>query len=199
VLSTELRNDEREEAMATVTAGMTISLDGFVTDQSGSVSRLYPDLAELRDTEYMQKPIEETGAVVMGRRTFEMGDPDSYVGEYEFQVPIFVVTHDPPAKPPKQDEHLTFTFVTEGAEAAIEKAKAAAGDKVVQVVGGPDLVQQLFRSGLVNELRVDIMPVVFGGGLRLLENIDPERVRLAKQGVQEVGDRTSLRFRIVSE
>jgi hypothetical protein len=53
--------------------------------------------------------IEETGAVLMGRRTFEMGDPDSYVGDYEFQVPIFELTHHPPAVQPKQDEHLTFT------------------------------------------------------------------------------------------
>src|SRR5688572_14691843 len=95
-------------------AGMTVSLDGFVADGSGSAGRLYPELATLRDTARMRAIIEETGAVVMGRRTFDMGEPDSYVGEYEFQVPIFVVTHDPPAVPPKQDHRLTFTFVTEG-------------------------------------------------------------------------------------
>lgn len=57
----------------------------------------YPDLADLQGTDYMDAAIEATGAVVMGRRTFEMGDRDSYVGNYEFQVPIFVVTHDPRA------------------------------------------------------------------------------------------------------
>ena len=57
----------------------------------------------------------------MGRRTFEMGDPDSYVGNYEFQVPIFVLTHHPPSVAPKQDEHLTFTFVTDGVESAVEQ------------------------------------------------------------------------------
>ena len=61
----------------------------------------------------MQAMIRETGAVLMGKRAFEMGDPDSYVGTYEFQVPIFVLTHEPPTVPPKQDEHLTFTFVTD--------------------------------------------------------------------------------------
>ena len=60
------------------------------------------------------------------------GHPDSYVGSYEFQVPIFVLTHDRPAAPPKQDENLTFTFVSEGAASAVEQAKAAAGDQVVQ-------------------------------------------------------------------
>jgi dihydrofolate reductase len=113
--------------MATVTAGMTMSLDGSVADAQGSASRLYPDLADLQETDYMNAAIEETGAVVMGRRTFEMADPDSYVGNYEFQVPIFVVTHHPPAVAPKQDEHLTFTFVSDGIESAIDQAKRAAG------------------------------------------------------------------------
>jgi dihydrofolate reductase len=72
---------------------MTISLDGFVADQNGNAGRLYPDLAALRHTAYMKDTIEQTGAVLMGRRTFEMGDPDSYVGTYEFQGPIFVLTH----------------------------------------------------------------------------------------------------------
>ena len=66
--------------MATVIVGMTSSLDGFVADQSGGVDRLYPDLAGLRNTAYMNALIDETGAVLMGRGTFEMGEPDSYVG-----------------------------------------------------------------------------------------------------------------------
>jgi hypothetical protein len=67
---------------------MTMSLDGFVADESGSAN-LYPDLAPLRGTEYMAAMIEETGAVLMGKRTFEMADnPDWYVGNYEYQVPI---------------------------------------------------------------------------------------------------------------
>ncbi len=82
---------------------------------------------------------------------------------------------------------------------ALEQAKRAAGDKAVTVVGGPSLVQELLRAGLVDELHVDVMPVLFGNGLRLLENLDPERVRLEKIAVQEVGARTSLRFRVVSE
>lgn len=128
-----------------------------------------------------------------------MGDPDSYVGDYEFQVPIFVLTHHPPERPPKQDERLTFTFVTDGAASATEQAKAAGGDKAIQVVGGPNVVQQLLRAGLVDELRVDVMPVVLGGGLRLLENVDPELVRLQKIDVREVGARTSLRFRVLGD
>ncbi len=182
--------------MAKVIVGMTTSVDGFVADQSGSVDRLYPDLAALRGTAYMNAIIEQTGAVLMGRTSFEMGDPDSYVGNYEFQVPIFVLTHRPPHVQPKEDERLTFTFVTGGAESAIAQAKAVAGDRVVQVVGGASVAQQLLRAGLVDELRVDVMPVLLGAGLRFFGNTDLQRVQLEKIGVQEVGVRTSLSFRV---
>ena len=114
---------------------MTISLDGFVADQNGKAGRLYPDLAALRYTAYMKNAIEQTAAVLMGRRTFDMADPDSCVGNYEFQVPIFVLTHHPPSVAPKQDQHLTFRFVTGGVESAVSQARAAARDKAVQVLG----------------------------------------------------------------
>jgi dihydrofolate reductase len=175
---------------------MTISLDGFVADQKGSAGRLYSDLRALRDTSYMQDAIEQTGAVLMGRRTFEMAPPDSYVSSYEFQVPIFVLTHHPPAVAPKQDEHLTFTFVTDGVESAVAQAKAAARDKAVQVVGGASIAQQLIAAGLADELHVDIMPVFLGSGLRPFDSLSLESVRLEKIGAQEVGERTSLRFRV---
>ena len=173
-----------------------MSLDGFVADREGSVARLYPDLAAFRETGYMDSEIERTGAVLMGRRTFEMGDPDSYVEGYEFQVPIFVMTHHPPKVPPKQNERLTFTFLSGSLGSAVARAKAAAGDKAVTVVGGASLVQELLREGLVDELQVDVMPVLLGGGLRFLENVDPEQVGLEKIGVVEVGARTSLRYRV---
>jgi dihydrofolate reductase len=182
--------------MSKVIVGMTTSVDGFVADRTGSAARLYPDLAALQGTPYMNAAIEETGAVLMGKRTFEMGDPDSYVGSYEFQVPIFVLTHEAPKVAPKQDEHLTFTFVTDGVESAVEQATAAAGDRAVQVVGGVSVTQQLLRAGLVDELRLDVMPVLLGAGLRFLDHPDLEHVQLEKVGVQEVGPRTSLAFRV---
>jgi dihydrofolate reductase len=188
----------KEALVAIVIAGMTMSVDGYVADANGSASAVYTDLDDWRQTGHMKALIDTTGAVLMGRRAYEMGDPDSYVGNYEFQVPIFVLTHHPPETPPKQDEQLTFTFVTDGVESAVEQAKAAAGEKAVQVVGGAGVVQQLLRAGLVDELHVDVMPVLLGEGLRLFENVDPERVKLEKKDVQEIGPRTSLEFRVVS-
>lgn len=183
--------------MARVIAGMTTSLDGFVADESGSVDRLYPDLAALQGTDYMNAAIDDTGAVLMGKRTFEMAeDPDSYVGNYEFQVPIFVVTHHIPPVAPKQDEHLTFTFVTDGVESAVTQAKSAAGKKAVQVVGGASVIQQLLEAGLVDELHIDVMPVLLGAGPRLFDRQLLERVQLEKIGLRETGARTTMRFRI---
>ena len=182
--------------MAKVIVGMTTSIDGFVADQSGSVKLLYPDLAALQGTAYMNALIAETGAVIMGRRAFEMAeDPNWFVGNYEFQVPIFVLTHRPPSVMPKHDEHLTFTFVTDGVESAIAQATAAARDKAVQVVGGISVIQQVLRAGLADELHLDVMPVLLGTGRRLFET-GLEHVGLEKIGVQETGPRTSLRFRV---
>jgi len=180
-----------------VIAGMTMSLDGFVADADGNVDRLYADLADLQGTTYMTATIAETGAVIMGRKTFEMGDPDSYVGNYEFQVPIFVLTHHPPRIPPKQDDRLTFTFVGDGIASAVAQAKAAAGDKAVQVVGGVSVIQQQLQARQVDELHIDIMPLFLGDGLRLFEHAALDRIDLETIGVETVGQRTGLRFRIV--
>jgi dihydrofolate reductase len=180
-----------------VIAGMTMSLDAFVADPDGSVDRLYADLADLQGSAYMTDMIAETGAVIMGRKTFEMGDPDSYVGEYEFQVPIFVLTHHPPEVTPKHGDRLAFTFVSDGVASAVTQAQAAAGGKAVQVVGGVNVIQQLLQAGLVDELHIDIMPLFLGDGLRLFEHAALDRIDLETIGVETVGQRTGLRFRIV--
>ena len=97
--------------MGKVIVGMAMSLDGYVADRNGSVDALYPDMDAMRNSPRLQQAIAETGAVVMGRRAFEMGQADSYAGSYEFQVPLFVVTHAPPARHPKEGGGLTFTFM----------------------------------------------------------------------------------------
>ena len=113
--------------MGNVIIGATMSLDWFMNDRNGDVSRLYPDLEALRRTEMLQEEIQTTGAVVMGRRAYDMAEGD--LTDYEYQVPIFVLTHHIPEKMAKgQNDQLTVTFVTDGIESAIEKAKAAAGE-----------------------------------------------------------------------
>jgi dihydrofolate reductase len=183
--------------MGKVIAGMTISLDGFVHDREGSVAELYPDLETLRDQPNLSESIRQTGAVVMGRRAFDMGDPDDYAGNYEYQVPIFVLTHRPPAAHPRETGQLTFTFVTDGIESAVRQAKAAAGEKDVTVIGGASTIQACLRAGLVDELHIDIMPVLLGDGLRLFEHLEGEHITLEKISVTETAARTHLQFRVL--
>ncbi len=185
--------------MGKVVLGMAMSLDGFINDRAGSVEALYPDLVALRNTEPLSESIRNTGAVVMGRNSYAMAeDPDWFAGNYEYQVPIFVLTHRPPERYPKETGTLTFTFVTNGIESAIKQAKAAAGEKDVNVIGAASTSQQCLKAGLADELHIDIMPVFLGGGLRPFEGIGEGQIQLERLKVIELPKgRTHLRFRVV--
>ena len=182
--------------MGNVIIGATLSLDGFMNDRHGNVRWLYPALEELRRTEMLQEEIRMTGAVVMGRRTYDMAEGD--LTGYEYQVSIFVLTHHIPEGGVKgENERLRVSFVTEGIERAIEKAKIAAGDKHVMVVGGANTAQQCLRAGLVDEIHIGIVPVLLGEGLRFFEPVVNEQMKMEKIRVLESKTRTDLWFRVV--
>lgn len=176
---------------------MTISLDGFINDSSGSVARLYPDLGELAQTDMLQEAIRTTGAVVMGRHSYDMANGD-FTG-YEYQAPLFIVTHQAPEQVAKgENDKLSFTFITNGVASAIQQAKAAAGNKNVVIVGGANLIQQCLNTGLMDELEIGIMPVLLGAGLRLFDNLDAtyelEKIKL----IESPGGRTDIFFRVIN-
>ncbi|HUD05099.1 MAG TPA: dihydrofolate reductase family protein [Patescibacteria group bacterium] len=185
--------------MGKVIAGMTMSLDGFINDSNGSAEKLSPDFSELLETPTFQEMIKNTGAVIMGRHTYEMADPFLWINDdYEFQVPLFILTHTPPEKFPKGNDKLTLTFVADGVESAISQAKKTAGDKIVQIIGGADTIQQCLNSGLCDELQIDVIPLLLGKGLRLFENIDTDKIKLERTKVEETTSvRTSVTFKIV--
>ena len=109
--------------MGQVHAGMIMSLDGFVQGHEGNNTPLYPPFDELMATDLMQETIATTGAVVMGRNSYSAGNDYS---EYEFQVPLFIVTHKVPETPAKgENGKLSINFVTDGVKSAVEKARAA--------------------------------------------------------------------------
>ncbi len=184
--------------MAKVMAGMTMSLDGFINDRNGSAQSLSPDFDVLRETASFKDIIAETGAVIMGNNTYHMADPFLWVNEdYEFQVPLFILAHEVPEKIPPGNDKLSVTIVTDGIESAIEQAKAAAGDKMVEIIGGADTIQQGLNSGLCDELQIDVMPILLGEGLRLFENIETDKIKLERTKVEETTDvRTSLYFKV---
>jgi dihydrofolate reductase len=125
-----------------------------------------------------------TGAYVMGRNMFGGGEgawseEEPWEGWWgddpPFHVPVYVVTHHP-RQPLVKEGGTTFTFVTEGVTAAVEQARAAAGDRDVLVSGGASVIQQALAAGLIDEFQVSIAPLLLGGGVRLLDGLDPARL-----------------------
>ena len=99
---------------------------------------------------------------------------------------------------PKQTETLTLAFVTDSIESAVQQAKVAAGDQDVNMMGAASIMRQCLNAGLADELHVDTMPVLLGGGLRPFEGLIPESIQLERIKVMELpGERTHLRFRIL--
>jgi dihydrofolate reductase len=186
--------------MGKVIAGMTMSLDGFINDKNGDVGKLYPDFKEWHEVPSFKEMIANTGAVVMGRRTYEMADPFDWANDdYEFQTPIFVVTHTPPEKFPQGNGKLSFTFITDGVESAVVQAKKTAGNKDIQVIGA-NTIQQIMNVGMCDEFQIDIMPVLLGKGVRLLENIDTDKITLERTKVEEATVmRTSITFKVTKK
>jgi dihydrofolate reductase len=182
--------------VAHLIAGMTMSLDGYVADGHGDFGMLYADLGTPAGAQYLAASQAETGAVLMGRRTYDGApDPDGYAADYEYQVPIVVLTSHPPAVRPARNDRLWITFAGDLGEAGAT-ARELAGDRAVTVVGGAQLNRQLLDAGLADELRVDVVPVLLGGGLRLFDGVAP--ARLEKLRVDDVGQRTSMRFRVLA-
>jgi dihydrofolate reductase len=156
-------------------------------------------------SEVVDEGLAGTGTVVMGRRMFSGGegpwedDPkaDGWWGdEPPFRVPVFVVTHHA-REPVSKQGGTTFTFVTDGVEAAIEQAQAAAGDRNVLVAGGAAVAQQLLRAGLLHEIQINLVPVLLGAGTRLFENAPPD-VQVVQTRVVEAPMVTHLRYRVGS-
>jgi dihydrofolate reductase len=113
-----------------------------------------------------------------------------------FGMPVFIVTHEQREAMPMQGG-TTYTFVTDGIEAALELARAAAGDKNVGVWGGPNLIRQYLQAGLLDEMNIHLVPLLLGSGIRLFENYNPEGIELRRASSIETPGATHLRFDIV--
>jgi dihydrofolate reductase len=157
------------------------------------------------DDEVLAEAFGKAGAVVMGRGMFGGGpgpwgdDPwEGWWGDDPpFRVPVFVLTHHAREMLTK-DGGTTFTFVTDGVEAAMEQAKAAAGAKDVSVAGGADVIQQCLSAGLVDRMQIHIAPIVLGGGIRLFDRLDDVDIELEKTRVIDSPAVTHLTFRVTT-
>jgi len=131
-----------------------------------------------------------TGAVVAGRRTVEQVD---HWGGDEHGVPIFVPSHRPPG--PTVANYPLVTYVSDGIESAMAQAKAAAGDKNVVLLGGYT-AQRALEAGVLDELQIHQIPVLFGAGRRLFDLL-PSRVELEVVRVIDTPDATHIRYRVL--
>ena len=156
-------------------------------------------------TKVVEETLEATGAVVMGRRMFSGGegpwedDPNAlgwWGDEPPFHVPVFVLTSHA-REAVAMEGGTTFTFVTDGIEAALEEARAAAEDKDVFVGGGASVVQQYLQAGLLDELQINIAPVLLGAGTRLFEGPSAAQAVLEIIRVVESPAVTHLKYRVV--
>jgi len=154
-------------------------------------------------SEIFEEAAGGTGAVVMGRNMFgpvrgPWTEPlwDGWWGdEPPFHCPVFVLTHH--EREPLTLGETTFHFVTEGPERAVELAREAAGDEDVSVGGGGETIQQLLRAGLLDEILINQVPLILGGGQRLLDGIPPS-VKLEQTRVVEGPEAAHLFYSVKS-
>ena len=142
--------------------------------------------------ELIEEAGRTVGALVTGRRTFDVAH--AWGGKHPMDVPVIVVTHRVPQEWIR--EGSPFTFVTDGVESAIKTAKKIAGDKDV-AVGAPDISQQCLKAGLIDEINLDLVPVLLGQGIRLFDHLGDQAIELESMSVTNARGVTHLLFRVV--
>jgi dihydrofolate reductase len=161
-----------------VVANAVMSLDGYIAKQDNTIGRLFdwymngevecptasPDITfhiSPKSVEHWRNWVSSLGALVCGRTLFDF--TDGWDGRHTMDVPVVVVTHNVPTGWVAGHPGAPFTFVTDGVRAAVEQAQAVAGDRVVAVAGGT-IARQCLELGLLDEIAIDLAPVVMGEG-----------------------------------
>jgi dihydrofolate reductase len=157
-------------------------------------------------TPIFEEAVENIGAAVMGRNMFgppgggPWGD-EQWTGwwgdEPPYHYPVFILTHHA-RDPVEMEGGTTFHFVTDGIESALERAREAAGGKDVVIWGGGDVARQYLAAGLLDELELHVVPVLLGGGARLLHNLGDAEVELEQVRVVEAPGVAHLKYRVVT-
>lgn len=177
--------------MGKVTTGATMSIDGYIAGPGESGFDLLfqwygngdvetptgnPDMpfrTSPATARHLKELLESTGALVVGRHLYDF--TNGWGGRHPMDVTTVVLTHRPPEDRPAEDEN--FVFVTEGIEAAVAKAREIAGDKNVGVNGGK-MAQQCLDAGLLDEVHIDLVPVLLGGGTPFFSGLGTTPVQL---------------------
>ena len=193
--------------MSKVTADISMSLDGFVTEPDpGGENPLADDPGRLHDWMFSEKTAADaeivdelyatTGAVLIGKRMFDVG-VEPWGDPPPFGMPVFVVTHESREPLPRQGG-TTYHFVTGGLEAALADARAASDDKDVGVWGGANIVTQYLQAGLLDELQLHVIPILLGNGVRLFQDLNAAGIELRKTRSIDTPRATHLRFSVLT-
>jgi dihydrofolate reductase len=186
--------------MGSVVIDMSMSLDGYIAAPNDTPEQgLGVDGMRLHNWAFDDPSVfeqvygnlvEETGAVIMGRRSYD-NSIEAWGGKGPLgDVHCFVVTHRP-FEPPNP----IFTVVTEGIEHALAKAQEVAADQRIGIMGA-NVDQQFLAAGLVDEIRIHLVDVLLGGGRRLFDEL-PQRVELEQAGLSQTDGVTHLEYRVV--
>jgi dihydrofolate reductase len=196
-------SDETLGRMTKVVFDISMSLDGFMTasgitpeEPTGEGGQRLTEWARTsRGGELLAGWVAGAGAIICGRRTYDTSLPwwGADGPSYEARLPVFVLTHRDPGAVP---EDGVYRFVTDGIESALRQASAAAGEKTVVVMGGAETGQQFIRAGLVDEISIHLVPVLFGTGTRMFEQLSGDHIPLEVAQVIEAPEATHLQYRI---
>jgi dihydrofolate reductase len=192
--------------MGKVVAQANMSLDGYVAKQDNSIGRLFDWLqnGEVEmptpagdfalhltpaSSEYLRRWVSSLGALVCGRTLFEVAE--GWQGRHTLDVPVVVVTHEVPTDWVAAHPDAPFTFVTDGVAAAVAHAQKLAGDRVVAITGGT-IARQCLELGLLDEVAIDLVPVLMGEGNRpFFGNLSADDVLLGNPSACVQGDRVT--------
>ncbi|HEU5103480.1 MAG TPA: dihydrofolate reductase family protein [Roseiflexaceae bacterium] len=190
--------------MGLIYTEMSMSLDGFIAGPNVSVDNGMGDGGEsLHDWMFAGKSgpetktdeeerLASTGAFLMGRTMLDVGI-GPWGDEPPFHAPVFIVTHRP-AEPIVKAGGTTYTFVTDGPDAALRLARQAAGDQDIRVEGGAAIVRHYLHAGIINELRLHVVPILLGNGVRLFTDGEDRSVTLEATGSVDEGGVAHLRY-----
>lgn len=191
--------------MGKVVSSAAMSLDGFVAKEDNSIGRLF-DWLQSGDVElptvtpgltfrmspvsakYWQEWMDQLGALICGRTLFDV--TDGWNGQHTMDVPVVVLTHEVPKKWVDAHPDAPFHFVTTGIADAVAKAQEIAGDRVVAVTGGV-IAKQALELGLLDQVAIDLVPVVMGSGRPYFGDLDADDVLLADPTVHIQGDQVT--------
>jgi dihydrofolate reductase len=190
--------------MGKVFADQSVSLDGFSAGPNVRMDNGMGDGGEVlhewmfHETGHRAEVLEDlfgsTGAVVVGRHTFDLGEKP-WGDNPPFHRPVFVVTHRSKPMVTKQGG-TTYTFVTDGLEATIAQARTTAGDRDVVVLGGASIVQQCLHADLLNELRLHVVHRLLGGGTPFFGSAAPTALVLERTRLIDAEGVSHFTFRV---